>query len=105
MENSVSRLSSVSRKGYQSQCFVPEVHHRVAPNQRVHKADHVMSALGELLGRHLIGDDVQALVHLKHTRTNKRSAKDNGAYFAFCVYLDCFTYVAAGLWIAGQAKR
>jgi len=57
------------KKGYESQGFVPEVHHRVAAGQRVHEADHVMSALGALLRRHLVGDDVEALVHLRMKNT------------------------------------
>lgn len=52
-------------KGYQSLGLVPEVHHRVAADQRVHKADHMMLALSQLLSRHLIGYDVEALIHLE----------------------------------------
>lgn len=59
------------KKGYQRQRFVPEVHHGVVVHQRVHEADHVMSALGALLSCHLIGDDVQTLVDLQATQTNK----------------------------------
>lgn len=53
------------RKGYKSQRFVPEVHHRVAGDQRIHEAHHVVRALGALLRRHLVGDDVQTLVNLQ----------------------------------------
>lgn len=52
-------------KGYERQCFVPEVHHCVAAHQRIHKADHVMRTFRLLLRRHFIGDDVQSLINLQ----------------------------------------
>lgn len=80
----------LTRKGYESQGFVPEVHDCVAGDQRIHKAHHVMWALGALLRRHLVGDDVQALVNLDRKRnltvddlcmwknTEVRSRKEEG---------------------------
>lgn len=66
-------LQHLSREGYQGKGFVPEVHHCVAAHQRVHKADHVMSALGTLLCAHFVGDDVQPFVHLQGGR--KKNAR------------------------------
>lgn len=53
-----------STKGYQSHGFVSEIHHCIVRDEGIHKADHVVSAQTLLLGRNLVGDDVQALVHL-----------------------------------------
>jgi len=53
-----------SVKGYQSHGSVSEIHHRVVRDEGIHKADHVVPAQPLLLGRNLVRDDVQALVHL-----------------------------------------
>lgn len=57
-----------SVKGYQSHSFVSEIHHCVVRDKGIHKADHVVSAQTLLLGRNLVRDDVQALVHLGKRR-------------------------------------
>lgn len=67
-----SWLSNLQNLGYELQHFVPEVHHRVGPHQRVHKVQHVVGALGTLLGSHLICDDVQTLVHLQRTEMSRQ---------------------------------
>lgn len=51
-------------EGYQSSCFVPEVHHCVIRHERIHKADHVVLAQPLLLGRNLIGDNVETFINL-----------------------------------------
>lgn len=55
-------------EGYQSHGSVPEIHHRVVGDEGIHKADHVVPAELLLLGRNLVCDDVQALVHLGKRR-------------------------------------
>lgn len=60
-----------SIKGYQSHSFVSEIHHRVVRDKGIHKADHVVSAQTLLLGRNLVRDDVQALVHLGKRRARR----------------------------------
>lgn len=52
-------------KGYEGRGLVAEVYHGVVGDQGVHKADHVMPAQPLLLRRGFVGDDVQALVHLR----------------------------------------
>lgn len=57
--------------GYQRHGFVPEIHHGVVGDKGIHKADHVVSAETLLLRGNLVGDDVQALVHLGKRREEK----------------------------------
>lgn len=57
-----------SMKGYQRHGFVPEIHHGVVGDEGIHKTDHVVSAETLLLRGNLVGDDVQALVHLGKRR-------------------------------------
>lgn len=63
-------LAGCSRKGYQSHGFVSEIHHCVVRDEGIHEADHVVSAQTLLLGRNLVGDDVQALVHLGEEKSS-----------------------------------
>ena len=63
-------------KGYESQGLVPEVYHSVAADQGIHEADHVMTALGTLLSRHLIGYDVQPTIHLRKRERERENQSD-----------------------------